>query len=54
MLNWPSINDGMEKGLRDYSTWIEVKRIRNKSSKEVISAWMKIFSCQGIPKEVII
>lgn len=36
-----------------YSKWIEVKRLKNKGSKEVIRAWMKIFSVLGIPREVI-
>lgn len=36
-----------------YSKWIECKQMKNKTSREVISIWIDIFSHFGIPKEII-
>lgn len=36
-----------------FSKWIELKQIRNKTSSEVIQAWMEIFAQFGIPKTII-
>lgn len=36
-----------------YSKWIEIKKIKNKSSTEIINKWMEIFSTFGTPSEII-
>lgn len=40
--------------LMDYhSKWIELKRISNKTSKEIILTWLEIFASWGFPKTII-
>lgn len=36
-----------------YSNWIELIRIKNKDSSEIIREWMKIFSAYGLPNVII-
>lgn len=36
-----------------YSKWIELKKIKNKSSAEIILRWMEIFAIHGVPRTVI-
>lgn len=36
-----------------YSKWIELKEIKNKSSKEVIRCWLEVFCIFGVPKMII-
>jgi len=36
-----------------YSKWIELIALKNKSSSEIINAWLQIFSRFGIPKTVV-
>lgn len=52
--------DILEFGKKDYlvvmdyySKWIEIKKISNKSSTEIINKWMEIFATFGTPSEVI-
>lgn len=36
-----------------FSKWIEIRKIKNKDSKEIIRVWIEIFSTFGIPKQII-
>lgn len=36
-----------------YSKWIELRKIKNKSSSEIIFHWMEMFSIYGVPKILI-